>query len=302
MLETSQYSQGNDENELSNLNTAMNIQISRSGSDKHIHDHEFIMRSRSTRKEAVTKAETSRREPGKQIAKETQQRIQKPAAAPVKHNLSESPSHNRRGPEYAYPRDSLQIALRQDDPIPSNAFLSAKSKEKEYWRRQRRVFVRSRFITNDEAAAIANSVYKHNPVTSQDRIVVTFQANIANFRSKWRKLLKEAVKKFLYISKAQVVPSNNETELKSIQEDIQSKVDRAMLNKIWGHWISDPFVDKRAFYASSQSVALLTSVTTKALYVTLQYHHGLLKERDFRKLLDDLDKFTRNIALPDPLL
>ena len=73
-----------------------------------------------------------------------------------------------------------------------------------------------------------------------------------------------------------------------------------MLQKIWGHWLADPFVDEEAFYANPQNVETLTAVTVQAICVTLRYHHGLMKERDFRKQLDDLDKYTRNIDLPDP--
>ncbi|KAI8145438.1 hypothetical protein BJV82DRAFT_603656 [Fennellomyces sp. T-0311] len=206
-----------------------------------------------------------------------------------------SSSLHRRGPEYAYPRESLQVQLTQDLPVIDDSQLNEKAKEKEYWRRQRRVFVRSRFITNEEATAIANSVYKSSPVGPQDRIVVTFQANIANFRSKWRKLLKELVKKFT-VSRHLVTAHDSEP----FEREVKSKVDVSMLQKIWGHWLSDPFVDEDAFYANPQNVDTLTAVTVQAICVTLRYHYGLMKERDFRKQLDDLDKYTRNLHLPDP--
>ncbi|KAI7849228.1 hypothetical protein BDC45DRAFT_521142 [Circinella umbellata] len=250
-----------------------------------------------------------------------QQQVQKQKLAPQKSSFSSSSSNNnahtavvhrssstsstssaaaaaalqRRGPEYAYPRDSLQVQLAQDLPVIDDKALNEKAKEKEYWRRQRRVFVRSRFITNEEATAIANSVYKSNPVGPQDRIVVTFQANIANFRSKWRKLLKELVKKFA-INRSLVTAQDSAP----FECEVRSKIDVAMLQKIWGHWLADPFVDEEAFYANPQNVETLTAVTIQAICVTLRYHHGLMKERDFRKQLDDLDKYTRNIELPDP--
>ncbi|KAI9253808.1 hypothetical protein BDA99DRAFT_519032 [Phascolomyces articulosus] len=218
------------------------------------------------------------------------------AASTTAASRSSSAALQRRGPEYAYPRDALQVQLAQDLPVIDDKALNEKAKEKEYWRRQRRVFVRSRFITNEEATAIANSVYKSNPVGPQDRIVVTFQANIANFRSKWRKLLKELVKK-LSINRSLVTAQDGGP----FEREVRSKVDVAMLQKIWGHWLADPFVDEEAFYANRQSVASLTAVTVQAICVTLRYHYGLMKERDFRKQLDDLDKHTRNLELPDPL-
>ena len=141
------------------------------------------------------------------------------AAANRSSSTPSAAALQRRGPEYAYPRDSLQVQLVQDLPVIDDKALNEKAKEKEYWRRQRRVFVRSRFITNEEATAIANSVYKSNPVGPQDRIVVTFQANIANFRSKWRKLLKELVKKFA-ISRSLVTAQDGAP----FEREVRSKV------------------------------------------------------------------------------
>ena len=166
-----------------------------------------------------------------QKQKQQQQLARKASFSPSSSNSANTAAANRssstpsaaalqrRGPEYAYPRDSLQVQLVQDLPVIDDKALNEKAKEKEYWRRQRRVFVRSRFITNEEATAIANSVYKSNPVGPQDRIVVTFQANIANFRSKWRKLLKELVKKFA-ISRSSVTAQDGTP----FEREVRSKV------------------------------------------------------------------------------
>lgn len=72
------------------------------------------------------------------------------------------------------------------------------------------------------------------------------------------------------------------------------------MQKVWGHWITEPFVDRDLFYANSQAVESLTKVTTLAICVTLRHQLGNMKERDFRKSLDDLDKYTRDMYLPDP--
>lgn len=123
------------------------------------------------------------------VSEGQQQQKQKQPATPS--SSSSSSIRRARGPEFAYPREALKVPLTQDDPVVDDTVMDDKAKEKEYWRRQRRVFARSRFITNDEATVIANSVYKSNPVDPQHKFVTTFQANIANFRSKWRKILKE---------------------------------------------------------------------------------------------------------------
>ncbi|ORY93275.1 hypothetical protein BCR43DRAFT_496640 [Syncephalastrum racemosum] len=216
-------------------------------------------------------------------------------STPAPSSISGTPGPAaRRGPEYAYPRESLKVPLTPEEPVQDDARLSAKEKEKEYWRRQRRVFVRSRFITNDEACAIANSVYVSQPVDPGNRIVETFQANIANFRSKWRKIIKDRVGE-LNLTREDIV-SRSEQDLLEL---VTPRVDRQMLEKIWNHWLSDPFVDQFAFYNDPQAVQALTTATIHALAVTVRHHYGLLKERDFRRLLDDLDKYTRDMNLPD---
>ncbi|KAG0177700.1 hypothetical protein DFQ28_004857 [Apophysomyces sp. BC1034] len=193
-------------------------------------------------------------------------------------------------------RESLSVALPQDVPVLDAEALDDKEKEKEYWRRQRRMFARSRFITNEEAADVARRVYCNRTIPTNHRMVITFQANIANFRSKWRKLLKEIVKG-LKIPKSLVTDGDNEALLR----EVRSKVDMDMLHAVWGHWISEPFVKVDAFYANTEAVDTLTEVTIKAIYITLRSLYGNLQEKDFRRELDDLDKWTRPMYLPDPL-
>ncbi|KAI9317744.1 hypothetical protein BX666DRAFT_1667468 [Dichotomocladium elegans] len=169
-------------------------------------------------------------EPQKQAQKHSPATSYKPSKLSTAVEESDDEStpaaahHYRRGPEYAYPRESLKVQLRLDPPIKDDgalAFEGDKAKEKEYWRRQRRVFLRSRFITNEEAIAIAHSVYTTSAIAPSDRMVITFQANIANFRSKWRKLLKEVAKKLSHITHAQITEAEYSGP---VEQEIQSKV------------------------------------------------------------------------------
>lgn len=139
----------------------------------------------------------------------------KTAAPPTTNTTVRS----RRGPEFAYPRESLNVPLKQDAPVLDDTAMNSKAKEKEYWRRQRRVFVRSRFITDDEATVIANSVYKSEPVNSKHRFVQTLQSNVANFRSKWRKHLKERAEQ-LKIPKEVVENPDTEQLRKAVAEKV----------------------------------------------------------------------------------
>lgn len=99
--------------------------------------------------------------------------------------------HHKLRSDYAYRRASLQVPLAMDAPVAIGETPTPRDKEKEFWRRQRRVFVRSRYITNEEAADVANGIHIDQPIDPNDRIIISCQGNIANFRSKWRKLVKE---------------------------------------------------------------------------------------------------------------
>lgn len=75
-------------------------------------------------------------------------------------------------------------------------------------------------------------------------------------------------------------------------------MNRKVVEAVWGYWLSLPYVDAKEFYATQpDQVAVLKSTTIKALCIALKFKHKLISEREFRKQLDDLDKYTRNLAL-----
>ncbi|KAI9020667.1 hypothetical protein CLU79DRAFT_836038 [Phycomyces nitens] len=193
--------------------------------------------------------------------------------------------------------NKLHIPLLHDGPVSKQISSDRKALEREYWRRQRRVFLRSRFITDKEATFIARKVYHNTTISSNYRFITSFLSNMANYRTKWRKGLKRIAKKLL-ISKEQVV---NSIDL-PVLYDISNQIDQPMLDSIWKYWITDPYVDPDAFYSNHDSVARLMAITVCAVYFTLRVMHGHMKEGQYRKALRKLDSFgmTCSITLPDP--
>ncbi|OAD73055.1 hypothetical protein PHYBLDRAFT_169313 [Phycomyces blakesleeanus NRRL 1555(-)] len=180
--------------------------------------------------------------------------------------------------------NKLHIPLLHDGPVSKQISSDKKALEREYWRRQRRVFLRTRFITDKEATYIARKVYHNTTISSNYRFITSFLSNMANYRTKWRKGLKRIAKK-LSVSKEQVI-------------------DHSMLDSIWKYWITDPYVDPDLFYSNNDSVARLAAITVCAVYFTLRVMHGHMKEGQYRKALRELDSFgmTCSISLPDPTL
>lgn len=88
------------------------------------------------------------------------------------------------------------VPLPMSKKLPVYIKMDAKDKEREYWRRQRRVFVHSRFLTNEEGVQVAKSVYSNLSIGPFNRMVTSMQGNIANFRTKLRRIFLSQTKKF----------------------------------------------------------------------------------------------------------
>lgn len=110
--------------------------------------------------------------------------------------------------------DQPTVPLPLSRKLPVYIKMSPKDKEKEYWRRQRRVFVHSRFVTNEEGVVIAKTVYSNLSISPSNRMITSFQGNIANFRTKLRKSL-ESHSKVFNMSKEYLSETD---ETKMIQE------------------------------------------------------------------------------------
>ncbi|KAI8377491.1 uncharacterized protein BYT42DRAFT_346289 [Radiomyces spectabilis] len=224
-------------------------------------------------------------------------------ASPTVHSATEKPRTARRTRQRSkeQPSPSLPSVIKQlpgrplhnqtlkQDPPPKRALRTSEDQEKEYWRRQRRIFVRSRCITRQEALDLVQSVYRRSTISDHDPLILRCQSNMSSFRSKWRTIIK------------QMINSREWLALRRKPSSIASKIDRSVLETIWGPWICAPYVKKEAFYKNTKAVKVLTEATAKAIEIALRYH-GATNELNFRKEMDSLDPITRNLPLPDPLL
>lgn len=88
------------------------------------------------------------------------------------------------------------VPLPLSSKLPVYIKMDAKEKEREYWRRQRRVFVNSRFLTNEEGVVVAKTVYSNLSIQPDNRMVTSFQGNIGNFRTKLRRTFTSQADKY----------------------------------------------------------------------------------------------------------
>ncbi|KAI8064932.1 hypothetical protein BDF21DRAFT_427433 [Thamnidium elegans] len=172
--------------------------------------------------------------------------------------------------------------------------MDSKDKEREYWRRQRRVFIHSRFVTNEEGVSVAKTVYSNLSIGPSNRMITSFQGNIANFRTKLRRVI-DAHSKPFNVSKDYLL----NTDDSKVICDITEKMTDTILKKIWGHWIMKPFVDTEVFYADKPSVDLLRYVTVKILIIQLKEHYNIITAKIARSEMRKLDLISRTINLPD---
>jgi hypothetical protein len=97
--------------------------------------------------------------------------------------------------------------------------MSPKEKEREYWRRQRRVFIHSRFLSNEEGVQLAKTVYSNLIIDTEHRFVTTMQGNISNFRTRLKKTILSQTKKFNMTIR--YLTNTNEAKLNA---DLKAKV------------------------------------------------------------------------------
>lgn len=128
------------------------------------------------------------------------------------------------------PNDDIEpipvIPLPLSTKLPVYIKMDAKEKEREYWRRQRRVFVNSRFLTNEEGVVVAKTVYSNLSIQADNRMVTSFQGNIGNFRTKLRRTFISQADKFNMTK--EYVKDTNDTKM---MHDIKSKVILCLFTK-----------------------------------------------------------------------
>ncbi|KAI8879282.1 hypothetical protein K501DRAFT_276685 [Backusella circina FSU 941] len=221
----------------------------------------------------------------------------KPSSSPSKPPVTTATSKSKSKVKSTVITDPLEfnpVPVPLSGTIPAHVELSAKDKEKEYWRRQRRVFVQTRFITNDEGVLIANSVYSNMNISPMNRMVTSFQGNIANFRTKLRRIF-VIIGKDLELTEEFVKARSTET----LYEYIKNKTNIDTIKYVWGHWIADPFVDTETFYANTESVEILQDITIHLLILHFQEQYSVLSPKQARVKTRAFDQITRKLELPD---
>ncbi len=73
-----------------------------------------------------------------------------------------------------------------------------------------------------------------------------------------------------------------------------------MLNYVWCHWISDPYVNVEEFYSSTSAVNLLRNITVKIMIIHLKEYYNILSPKEARTEMRKLDILSRKINLPEP--
>ncbi|KAI7898667.1 uncharacterized protein BX663DRAFT_524333 [Cokeromyces recurvatus] len=190
--------------------------------------------------------------------------------------------------------DEALVPLPLSKKLPKEAQMSAKEKEREYWRRQRRAFVYSRFLSNDEGAKVAGTVYSNIYISSTNRMVISFQGNLSNFRTK----LRRTITKFKWtfnITKERLL-----NEEQRLSEQVLEQLNQDTINTIWGHWIAEPYVDIKSFYANKESIKLLKEITVKLAIIFFKEKFHILTLNESRVEMKKIDLLSRTLILPDP--
>lgn len=123
------------------------------------------------------------------------------------------------------------VSLPLSSTLSNPRKLNTKDKEKEYWRRQRRVFVHSRFLTNEEGVQVAKSVYSNLSISPSNRMIISFQGNIGNFRTKLRRIFDNYTNSF-NITKDFLLKDESFQE-QYIQQRVKKKKKKHLKMEIW---------------------------------------------------------------------
>ncbi|EIE80329.1 hypothetical protein RO3G_05034 [Rhizopus delemar RA 99-880] len=94
----------------------------------------------------------------------------------------------RRNPALPTAYKPSEIPIPLNPTIPEDTDMDKKDKHEEYCRRQRRLFVHSRYISDEEAALVAMSVYSSQYIGPNDQFVRLLQRNFNKYRMKLKRI------------------------------------------------------------------------------------------------------------------
>ncbi|KAI7892178.1 uncharacterized protein EV154DRAFT_505885 [Mucor mucedo] len=217
-----------------------------------------------------------------------------PTPTPTPSIKKSKPSIKRKRKTVDDSEGETTVPLPLSSKLPVYIKMDAKEKEREYWRRQRRVFVNSRFLTNEEGVVVAKTVYSNLSIQPDNRMVTSFQGNIGNFRTKLRRTFSSQAHRYNMTREYMM-----QTDKEEMMNMLQSKMGQQELEAIWDHWITDPFVDTKTLYADKEAVELLKDITAQLMIVSMKEQYAILSPKQARTEMRKIDMISRTLILPD---
>ncbi|KAI9260184.1 hypothetical protein BY458DRAFT_516823 [Sporodiniella umbellata] len=157
----------------------------------------------------------------------------------------------------------------------------------------RRLFVHSRYISNEEAAVVAQSVYSDQIVTVDNKLVKSLQKTFEKYRVKLKRIFDDLAR-VLDVRKKEIMK-----EQRILKLLISNQMDERILKSIWGYWIEDPYIAEDEFYECEGSVSLLKEVTVQAVVSHYREKYGLSSSAEYAEEMKRLDRITRALNLPE---
>ncbi|CEG76757.1 hypothetical protein RMATCC62417_11614 [Rhizopus microsporus] len=185
------------------------------------------------------------------------------------------------------------IPLPLSATIPSDTVMDAKEKEEEYERRQFRLFVHSRYISDEEAALVAMTVYSDKSIGPADRLVVLLQNNFSRFRRKLKRIFDD-LSRVISISKKEMI--KDERRMKA---QISNQMTDEVLRSIWEYWIDEPYINAGEFFESMACASLLKEVTVQSVICHYKEKYRICTTEEAFEEMKRLDRITRALQLPE---
>ncbi|EIE77428.1 hypothetical protein RO3G_02132 [Rhizopus delemar RA 99-880] len=192
----------------------------------------------------------------------------------------------------------LGVYKPRDVPIPLISTTPKGSKKdeddanEEYYRKQHRLFVHSRYISDQEAVLVAMSVYTDQSIEPDDQLVRLLQANFSKYRMKLKSIFDD-LSRIIILSKEKMMEGKRKTKI-YISEQLTDEV----FKSVWGHWIEEPYIDKEEFYESEALVSLLKEVTVQAILSHYKEKYEIISTKEYLEQMKQLDRITRALNLP----
>ncbi|KAG1176513.1 hypothetical protein G6F70_004022 [Rhizopus microsporus] len=185
------------------------------------------------------------------------------------------------------------IPLPLSATIPLDTVMDAKEKEEEYERRQFRLFVHSRYISNEEAALVAMTVYSDKSIGPADRLVMLLQNNFSRFRRKLKRIFDD-LSRLISISKKEMIKDERRMKVQ-----ISNQMTDEVLRSIWEYWIDEPYINAGEFFESMACVSLLKEVTVQAVICHYKEKYRIYTTEEAFEEMKRLDRITRALQLPE---